>query len=660
MQTVAPPPPPPSLAVASDPSSSQAVAAEPELVDDTDPGPIPVSAADPWRGRRDAPVTIVMMGDFQCPFCARAVATLAQLRQSYGDEKLRIVWKYDPLPFHNEARALATVAMALFERLGNDAFWQAHDAFYGDQARLGAVAADAAARAGTSLEELRASASWGRAEAKVDADAALAKRVGATGTPAFFINGIHLSGAQPYERFAQVIDEQLVKARDLVARGTLPRRVYAGLTKAQQDTHPQPSPSAPPKPPEDDHKVYRVPVGTSPVHGKASALVTMVEIAEFQCPFCGKAAPTLQTLVDAYGDKLRIVFKHNPLPFHPRAEPAAELALEARAEKGDKGFWAAHDLLFAKECSGSPKAPNRQACMDAGGTWMDNQVSLADPDLLRYAKALGLDAAKVSAAISAKKYAATIDEDQDLADEVGASGTPTFFINGRRLVGAQPVEKFREIIDEELAKAIALVKAGTPAARVYATIEASAVDALEKKTVPPPGRNSPSRGPANAKVVVQMFGDFQCPFTKRALPAIEELEKAFPGKVRLVWMNLPLSNHKDAEPAAEAAMEAYRQQGDKGFWAMHALLFAGQGQFYGLERPALDGYAAQIGLDPAQFAAALDGHTHQARVQADAKIAADAHISGTPSFVINGYFVSGARPVRSYRRIVARALAEAR
>src|ERR1700722_9940593 len=109
-QTVVPPPPPPppALAVATaEPAPSQPVGVEPDIVDDTDPGPIPVSAADPWRGRRDAPVTIVMMGDFQCPFCARSVATLTQLRQSYGDEKLRIVWKNHPLPFHNEARPAA-------------------------------------------------------------------------------------------------------------------------------------------------------------------------------------------------------------------------------------------------------------------------------------------------------------------------------------------------------------------------------------------------------------------------------------------------------------------------------------------------------------------------------------------------------------------------
>jgi protein-disulfide isomerase len=473
---VAPPPPVP--IAAAEPAPPQAVALEPEPMDDGDPGPIPVNAADPRLGRRDAPVTIVEFGDFQCPFCQRVAATLTQLRQTYGDDKIRLVWKNNPLPFHTDARPVAVAAMALFERLGDDAFWQAHDAFYGDQTHLGTAAADAAARAGTSLDELRASASWARAEAKVDADVALAKRAGAVGTPAFFINGIHLSGAQPYERLAQIVDAQLLKAQALVAHGTPARRVYAELTKEQKGE------AAPPKPPEDEHKVYRVPVGRSPVRGKASALVTIVEIADFQCPFCGRVVPTLKAIEAEYRDKVRLVFKHNPLPFHPRAEPAAELAIEARVQRGDKGFWAAHDLLFAKECSGSPKAPDRQACMDAGGLWVDHQMNLDDANLLSYAKALGLDAGKVAAAIAAKTHAATLRDDDDLRRDLGANGTPTFFINGRRLVGAHPIEKFRAVIDEELAKAAALVKAGTPAARVYDKILASAADDLERRAVP--------------------------------------------------------------------------------------------------------------------------------------------------------------------------------
>src|SRR5208282_1395734 len=142
---------------------------------------------------------------------------------------------------------------------------------------------------------------------------------------------------------------------------------------------------------------------------------------------------------DKYGDKLRIVWKNEPLPFHPRAEPAAEVALEARAEKGDKGFWDVHDRLFA------------------------SQPKLEDADLEKVATDAGLDLAKVRDAMKNHKYKAIIDSDADLGDDMQASGTPHFFVNGRRLVGAQPFDKFKAIIDEEVTKAGALVAKGTPA-----------------------------------------------------------------------------------------------------------------------------------------------------------------------------------------------------
>src|SRR5262249_9669297 len=101
--------------------------------------------------------------------------------------------------------------------------------------------------------------------------------------------------------------------------------------------------------PPEDVKNYRVPIGSAPVRGKATALVTMVIFSDFQCPFCARVAPTVKQLSTEYSERLRIVWKNNPLSFHPRAEPAAELALEARAQKGDAGFWAAHDLIFAND-----------------------------------------------------------------------------------------------------------------------------------------------------------------------------------------------------------------------------------------------------------------------------------------------------------------------
>jgi protein-disulfide isomerase len=382
--------------------------------------------------------------------------------------------------------------------------------------------------------------------------------------------------------------------------------------------------------------VWLVPIGKSPVRGKNTALVTIVEFSDFQCPFCKKVEPTLEQVQKEYGDKVRIVWKNNPLPFHPRAEPAAQLAIEARAQRGDAAFFRVHDALFA------------------------DQQHLDDASLEALAGAAGLDVKRAMKAVADHKHRKIIDEDQDLADDLQANGTPHFFVNGRRLVGAQPIEKFRSVIDEEIARAEALVKAGLAPAKVYDKLQANAKapPPPERKAIPAPTKDNPSRGPAGAKVVVQVFSDFQCPFCKRVKATIEQLEQEFAGKIRIVWRNHPLPMHKDAEPAAEAAMEAFRQKGAPGFWAMHDLLFASQSQPGGLERPALEGYAAQLGLDLGRFTNALDTSAHKGLIDADSKVAADASISGTPAFVINGYFVSGAQPAAKFRKLIKRALGE--
>lgn len=601
--------------------------------------PISVSAADPSIGKKTALVTIVQFADFQCPFCRKAAGTMTELRKFYGD-RLRIVWKNYPLPFHKEAQPAAETAMALFESGGDAYFWGYHDAIFGSSGELSAALyEDALKRTPMTRADVDRIRQKGSAAKKVEADVALAKRLGVTGTPAFFINGVYLSGAQSIDKFQAVIDAELIKAKELLTAGVPQVHLYdTAASKNFVKPENRPKPPSASKPAEDDKTVHLVPVGTSPVRGKASALVTLVVFSDFQCPFCIRAVKTTNDIEKQYGDKIRLVFKHNPLPFHPRAEPAAELAIEARLQKGDAGFWKAHDLLW-----------------DANG-------KLAEEELADIAKTAGLRAPAVAKAIETKKHKAVIEADQDLADDLGAHGTPTFFINGRRLVGAQPIEKFQAIIDEEIAKAQALVAGGLPANKVYDAIQKNAVQPKppEKKTVPAPTRANPSKGAAGAKVTIQVFSDFQCPYCKRVEPTIASILEAYPGKVRVIWRNTPLPFHKDAALAAEAAVEAFRQKGDAGFWKMHGLLFEGQANPGGLERPALEKHAAAVGLDMAKFTSALDSGAHKAEVEQDISIAKAAGISGTPAFVINGYFISGAQPFAKFRKIIDRALKEAK
>ena len=115
------------------------------------------------------------------------------------------------------------------------------------------------------------------------------------------------------------------------------------IAAAQAPAQPRP----PARPTEDTRAVYRVALDDSPVRGPADALVTVVESSDFECPFCKRVTPTLKALEEQYRGKIRFVFKQNPLPFHPRAAPAANAAEEARAQGGDAKFWAMHDALFA-------------------------------------------------------------------------------------------------------------------------------------------------------------------------------------------------------------------------------------------------------------------------------------------------------------------------
>src|SRR5262249_17398539 len=136
-----------------------------------------------------------------------------------------------------------------------------------------------------------------------------------------------------------------------------------------------------------------------------------------------RAHPTVQQVLTTYGDRVRFVYRHYPLPNHPRARPAAEAA-QCANEQGK--FWPYYDRLFS------------------------NQSKLGDADLRQAAADLGLDAARFNDCVDSHKYKDVIDSDIKAGEQAGVSGTPAFFINGRPLSGAQPFDAFKRIIDEEL------------------------------------------------------------------------------------------------------------------------------------------------------------------------------------------------------------------
>jgi protein-disulfide isomerase len=304
----------------------------------------------------------------------------------------------------------------------------------------------------------------------------------------------------------------------------------------------------------------------------------------------------------------------------------------------------------------------------------ENQKALTRPDLEKYAKELGLNTAKLKAALDSDKHKAETDEDQKLARELGASGTPSFFINGRNLRGAQPFEAFKAVIDEELKKAKDMLAKGTSKDQLYAKIiengatapkftegaapaaQPAAPDADKVYKIAAPAK-APRKGKRGAKIVIQEFSDFQCPFCNRVNPTIKQVLDEYGDKVEIVWRDYPLPFHDKAFKAAEAAREVFEQGGDDKFWKFHDLMFEDQRN---LGRESLEKLAQQVGgIDMGKFKAALDNDKHKATVQADMDAVKDAGARiGTPSFFINGKLLQGAQPFPAFKSAIDAALAE--
>jgi protein-disulfide isomerase len=640
----APPPAPPRVTL---PPLMPMVTAADNLVAASreDDAAVPISPRNPSWGSRTALVTIVEFSDLQCPFCARVQPTLSALRETYGRDDLRIVWKNSPLSFHPNARPAAEAAMGVLELAGAQAFWRFHDAAFNDQASLGADSYERWAReAGVTDTAAFRSGLLGRRWADaVDADVRDAQNLGVSGTPAFFINGILVVGAQPLEVFKRTIDAELAKAQAKVASGTPRERVYAELALVNRESAPKPDDHGDPadEPPDESKTVFKIPVGASPVRGSPAALVTIVEFSDFQCPFCNRVEPTLDAIRHKFGDKVRIVWKNEPLPFHPNAEPAAQAALEVRAERGDAAFWSMHDKLFAAQSDLSPGV------------------------LAKLAAEVGANPNRVRAAVSTHAHAKEIGADGDVAEDFQASGTPHFFINGRRLVGAQPEEKFDAIIEQEIARAQVLLTKGTPLAGLYDALvrDGKGPAEPEKKPLATFPASEPARGNLLAKVTLHEWADFECPFCGRVEPTMAQVMKDYGTRIKVVWHDLPLSMHPDAPLAAEAAREAFQQKGSAGFWAIHDMMFSDQQR---LKRDDLDLYARSLRFDMRRWAVSLDNAQHQLELDAEKKAADDMGISGTPAFVVvpggsaTGYFISGAQPYSAFRKVIERALSEAK
>lgn len=177
------------------------------------------------------------------------------------------------------------------------------------------------------------------------------------------------------------------------------------------------------EPEEDPNKVWTFETGDVPTKGPADAPITIVEFSDFQCPFCSKGHATMKELEAKYPGKIKFQYVSKMLPFHQKA-PAAHAAAYA-AWKQNK-FWEFNDLAFA------------------------NQKDLTEEKYLEWAKSLGLDLVKFKTDMALENYKAEFDRMEKLSNDLGVRGTPTFFVNGRKIRGARPIDAFTSVIDELL------------------------------------------------------------------------------------------------------------------------------------------------------------------------------------------------------------------
>lgn len=349
----------------------------------------------PAKGPEDAPVTIVEFADFECPYCRELVPVLEQVLEAYAEE-VRFVYRQFPLTsIHANAQKAAEASLCAREQ---GKFWEMHDAMFRDQSALHPAGLKAtAASLGLDSDSFDRCLDSGQFAGEVAAEAKEATALGLTGTPGLFINGRFYSGLQTADILAGVIDEELERAGyEVEGRRIEPRR-------------------------------FDVNSAGFPSKGAADAPVTIVEFADFQCPYCRQLLPTLQEVIEAYEDEVRFVFRHYPIAsIHPEAQKASEAAACA----GDQGrFWEMHDAMYA------------------------DQSALAVDALKRTARELGLDGNTFDECLDSGKHESSVLSDLAEGRSLGIRGTPAYYINGRFLQGVHTFETLSEIIDEELERA---------------------------------------------------------------------------------------------------------------------------------------------------------------------------------------------------------------
>jgi protein-disulfide isomerase len=377
--------------------------------------------------------------------------------------------------------------------------------------------------------------------------------------------------------------------------------------------------------------------------GGQAPLVTIVIFSDYACGPCGVLWQIMKNLHEDYGDDIRIVHRGIGIAGFKDGERAAEAAYAAGAQGK---FWSMHWRLF---------------------TYPDD---FSAPALRAHATALGLDLAKFEADLEQGVHVGRRLQERRQATTLGVNAAPIVFVNGMALVGPKPDEAmWHTLLDGEIKSVRGRIASGIPRPELYASLQAGALvrplpkpkavtelreetDAAKPKvaeydysTVKKPDRHqryavpldgAARRGSENAAVTIVEFVDFQCPVCrKQHRQSMLEMRERFDGQIAFVTLNLPLEMHREARPAAIAAMAAGRQGR---YWDFHDRFFKGGMVF---ERSKYIELAMDLGLDADKFTADLsDGALHE-QIEKDRLVSYKLGVTATPTMFVNGIFIEG-------------------
>jgi protein-disulfide isomerase len=415
---------------------------------------VPVSPRDLRWGDPQAPVTAVLFGQLSEPGARTVLRRLLKVQKALGPAAVAVVWKFHKFKttIPQEER-LARAALALWaagEEEAARAFLMAatqpHE--LDTDGKMEEAARAAGARdAGALLRGLEAEG----LEAQLRGDEELGSRLSVEQTPVVFVNGYRLGGLTQVSELKARIEEETSLVEEL-RKGGKTRDIYALRTQqnaGNEQNAPWTTPGLTPG------ARRRVELGDSPRLGSAKAPVTLVMFGGYQDPFSRRAWGTLAALRKRYRDDLRIVWKDAPLEFHRASMHLAAMAREARVRKGDAGFWQASEVMLK----------------DTFWRRYQQPLSASEPSAATL-QAVALELGIPGGGGSSVKYGAAIDAERRAWKSLGSTGTPSFFINGRFLSGAQPEQTFRAVIDDELSAALGLIRRGAKPEEVYDLIMA--------------------------------------------------------------------------------------------------------------------------------------------------------------------------------------------